>query len=282
MKPTVALLAAFVLLSSSPGLRGGEEDELHARLEALEQKARAARDAGQLDLLEKLRAEMQQVKQGSPEKKREALTQAEVAAQQIKRLAKVIEWQEMLGKAQAELAEAEKNGREEEAAEARARVHKLRAALAEESKGAKESEDRPVKERKLAARFEELKAMVGKTQAELAEAEKSGREDAAADARARLQKLNAAIADESRKAKQEEVRERPDEPRGEAPARREQALGRRDHLRQAIEHLHAAGMHDAAERLAREFPRLEGARPGPDRWPTPARRRAPARRGSST
>ena len=75
MKPTVALLTAFVVLSFSPGLRAGEEDELHARLEALEQKARAARDAGQLDLLEKLRAEMQQVKQGSPEKKREALTE---------------------------------------------------------------------------------------------------------------------------------------------------------------------------------------------------------------
>ena len=185
----------------------------------------------------------------------------EVAAQQIKRLAKLIEWQEMLGKAQAELAEAEKNGREEAAAEARARVHKLRAALAEESKEAKESEDRPVKEKKLAARFEELKAMVGKTQAELAEAEKSGREDAAAEARARLQKLKAAIADESRKAKQEEVRERPDQPRGDSPPRRDPEPGRRSHLRQAIEHLHAAGMHDAAERLAREFPRLEGARP---------------------
>jgi len=156
MKQTIAVLTMLSVLSFASGLRAGEEDELDARLEALDQKARAARDAGQLDLLEKLRAEMQQAKQGLPEKKQEALAQAEAAAQQLKRLAKLIEWQEMLGKAQAELAEAEKNGREEAAAEARARVHKLHAALAEESKEAKESEDRSGADKSLAARFEVL------------------------------------------------------------------------------------------------------------------------------
>jgi hypothetical protein len=127
---------------------------------------------------------------------------------------------------------------------------------------------------------EELRAMLGKLRAELEEASKAGKLDAAGEIKQRMARIEKELRGEGEKregAKREfaEKKARPDG--GDAHQKLQ-------HLGEAIEHLHAAGMHEPAERLAQEARALKqqlahGKEDGPGKAPHPDRQLAEMREG---
>jgi len=124
-----------------------------------------------------------------------------------------------------------------------------------------------------------MKQKLGELQNELRELENEGKEDRAAEVRRQTERIKRALAS------QEPRPERPrvDQPRRMARIEREEGRGpeakhaemekRHEHLRMAIENLHAAGLPDLAERVAREGKRIlveqQSIEPRPGVFPGP-------------
>ena len=129
---------------------------------------------------------------------------------------------------------------------------------------------------------DDLRAMLEKSRHELDEAAKSGRQDEAEQIKHRIARLENALRDGDGGDRERGEKRQPPERPDIADAR-----GRLQHLQQAIEQLHAAGMHEPADRLAeqaREMKRqLAGAneakRPDGEKCPDAERQIAELREG---
>jgi hypothetical protein len=127
------------------------------------------------------------------------------------------------------------------------------------------------------SRRPELKAEIKELQAHIKKMRAEGNEDAAAKAKQRLQELEKQASEPREPApvkRPPEAERRVGPERGQRPGPGPQDLPeperRRHHLQVAIENLHAAGLHEPAERLARQADQMarrpggpgEGMRPG--------------------
>lgn len=102
-------------------------------------------------------------------------------------------------------------------------------------------------ERRKSAAKENLRAELAKAEESLHEAEKNGRGEAASAARHRIKELRGVM-----EQMEKDGREGAKPGEGEKDQPRGADGERRHHILQAAEHLHAAGMHDLADRLRRE------------------------------
>ncbi len=158
------------------------------------------------------------------------------------------------------------SGRHDEARDLMNQAEALRAEAGRSEENAGPEQPAPQDNRKR----EDLKGQHKKLLAQLEELRSAGTEPKQAEIKAQIRKIEQELArgepsspgmDKDRSARRQPGK-RPGQPQGGGGPDRER---QREHLKIAIENLHAAGMHDVADRLARRMemgPQPEGPKPG--------------------
>jgi hypothetical protein len=231
---------ASVALADEP-----RPEQMREQMRNLEQKAKELQAAGQEDQANAVRHEMQELREKFARIAKERHGDQAVGDDRHADLAKKLEH------ARAELKEAREGGNKERAEELQRGIHKLETELAPR-------QQRSVHERG-AVPPEQLREQMRKLEQKAKELKEAGKEDQAQAVVREMQELREKAAhmtrqrDGDERRAQLQHREREPQPHPEQ-ASMEQRL---QHLREAVGHLHAAGLHEPAERLAQEAEHMQ-------------------------